>query len=108
MSRFYASIKGRRGAATRTGTANSGLDGHVRGWDVGVRVVARDYRSSDVFDVYMTHGSNGGGADVKIGTVKIGPFGRPKFYPEFDPLPGENGERTTLIVTSHLAPPPLP
>jgi len=38
MSHFYASIKGSRGEATRLGTPNSGIKGHIRGWNLGVRV----------------------------------------------------------------------
>lgn len=62
MSQFYASIKGGRGGeATRIGTKNSGLEGHIRGWDSGVRVVAAHEDGKDVFYVYRTKGSNATG-----------------------------------------------
>ncbi len=49
MSRFYASIQGNRSAATRQGTAASGIAGHIRGWDIGVKVEGHDYDGEDVF-----------------------------------------------------------
>ena len=39
MSRFYANIQGNRGEATRQGTTNSGLYGHISGWDVTATLV---------------------------------------------------------------------
>lgn len=70
MSRFYASIEGSAGEATRQGTANSGIRGHVRGWDSGVRVYGRtDAEGRDTFDVYATSGSNGHGSDRLLGTI---------------------------------------
>ena len=39
MSRFYASINGSaKNEATRQGTVKTGIKGHVRGWDAGVKV----------------------------------------------------------------------
>ncbi len=59
MARFYASIQGHRGAATRMGTPSSGIVGHVRGWNVGARVEVSDENGKDVVRVYRTGGSNG-------------------------------------------------
>lgn len=66
MSRFYGSLYGSRGEATRQGSASSGLVGHVRGWDLGVRVMAMTANSADVgeegadaFVVDITGGSHG-------------------------------------------------
>jgi hypothetical protein len=60
MSRFYASIKGSRGEATRQGTPKSGIAGHVRGWDVGAAVEIRAIGEIDIVYIYATEGSNGG------------------------------------------------
>lgn len=81
MARFYGTMGGGRGTTSRTGTTNSGLEAHVRGWDVGVMVSARaahpgryagvgsdDY---DVIDVYITGGSNGSAPVARIGTVRL-------------------------------------
>jgi len=71
MSRFYASISGGRSQKTCGGHPKSGIDGHIRGWDLGVRVSGRvDEKGNDVFDVYRTGGSNGGKASRLITTVK--------------------------------------
>ena len=60
MAHFYADMKGVRGETSRTGTKNSGISAHIRGWDVGCRVSLwhdRD-RNEDVITVYKTGGSN--------------------------------------------------
>ena len=67
MARFYASIQGNSGETTRMGTPNSGIQAHVRGWDVGVRVyVDVDKHGDDVVSVYRTGGSNNPEAGERI------------------------------------------
>lgn len=65
MSRFHCSAQGddRKGVSTRA--AQRILETHCRGWDAGVLVVARKAAKAeglpdalDVFDVYVTGGSN--------------------------------------------------
>ncbi|MGE0278325.1 MAG: hypothetical protein AB7R40_23260 [Nitrospiraceae bacterium] len=80
MARFYASIQGARGEATRMGSVASGISGHIRGWDVGVRVEGVSAEGVDAFNVFATFGSNGGGQDVYLGQVIRGPAG-PAFIP---------------------------
>lgn len=60
MSHFYADIQGNRGKATRQGTKESGIEGHVRGWDMGVRVICTSDEATgrDVCSIYLTSGSN--------------------------------------------------
>jgi hypothetical protein len=71
MARFYAEIQGNRGAASRMGTPNSGLSGHIRGWDVGVRVdCAVEDNDEDVIRVFRTAGSNGGRSDELIAELR--------------------------------------
>jgi len=58
MSRFYGDLKGGRGMATRQGTTNSGIAGHIRGWDFGAQVycyVNKD--GDDEIQVLLTGGS---------------------------------------------------
>ena len=74
MSRFYASIQGSRGEATRQGTPKSGIQGHIRGWRVGVKVRGFNDNGHDVFRVYATSGSNGG-CEEYIATVVLVPDG---------------------------------
>jgi hypothetical protein len=70
MSRFYASIQGQADAATRRGSASSGITGHVRGWQVGVEVVGEDEDGRDVFHVYGTGGGKGGTSRELIATIR--------------------------------------
>lgn len=71
MSRFYASIEGNRGPATRQGTPNSGISGHIRGWNVGVRVEGEALNGEDVFEVFATSGSNGQSLSKFIATIRV-------------------------------------
>ena len=68
MARFYAEIQGNRGAATRTGSANSGIGGHIRGWGLGARVEidVDPHTGKDRLTVYRTSGSGGTEMDKEI------------------------------------------
>lgn len=80
MARFYVSAHGSaKTEATRMGTTASGIGAHVRGWDVGVKVVGSDKDGEDLFDVWMTSGSNGHTSSVLLGTVLLRE-GKPYFY----------------------------
>ena len=73
MSQFYGSIQGSRGQATRQGTKNSGIEGHIRGWHIGARVIMgydKD-RQEDVCAVYLTSGSGHGESDKLIGWYRV-------------------------------------
>ena len=61
MSRFFAGIQGSKGPATRQGSPNSGIEGHIRGWETGVRVEIEADGDHDVVRVYRTSGSKGHG-----------------------------------------------
>ena len=62
MARFYAEIKGNRGKASRQGFKDSGMWGHIRGWNSGVEVECRvDSEDLDYIEVYATKGSSGYG-----------------------------------------------
>lgn len=81
MSRFYASISGSaKTEATRIGSTNSGITGHVRGWTSGIRVdggareVGGVITDVDEFFVYATSGSGGGGKDQYIGVLRGNDF----------------------------------
>ncbi len=59
MAHFYASIQGNRGEATRMGSKDSGIDGHVRGWGVGIKSRCFvDHNGVDCCEVWLTSGSN--------------------------------------------------
>lgn len=70
MSRFYASIDGQAETqATRRGGKKSGIGGHIRGWDIGVKVYGfvDAETGEDTFQVYLTGGSNGTTNEKPIG-----------------------------------------
>lgn len=72
MSRFYGSLNGGRGESTRTGTKNSGLRAHARGWHIGGKVeVFQGVGDTDTVRLYITGGSNGHFSDVLIGTWQL-------------------------------------
>jgi hypothetical protein len=70
MARFYADIQGNRGGASRMGTTDSGIEGHIRGWSIGVRVTCRAIdQGKHEFDeciAYATGGSNSSWRDKEI------------------------------------------
>lgn len=69
MSRFYGSISGSRGEASRTGTPQSGLGGHIRGWNIGCRVeIFADIEDNDRCNIYITGGSNNSGTKLSLGS----------------------------------------
>ena len=76
MSQFYAQIEGSRGAATRQGTKNSGMYGHIRGWRIGAKVVCFD-DGGDCVRVDVTGGSNDSSSILSLGTFKLDADGNP-------------------------------
>lgn len=72
MSHFYGEIHGQaKTPATRRGSKASGLEGHLRGWNIGVRVILEHKEGiGDVVYIYKTSGSNGGSNDVLIATLQ--------------------------------------
>lgn len=79
MARFRAVIQGNRGSASRLGSAHSGLQANVNGWDVGVEVAAHAEGENDSFFIYMTGGSNDSHPTTYIGRVTL-VNGKPVFY----------------------------
>ena len=78
MSHFYADIQGNRGEATRGGSKDSGIDGHIRGWHTGARVVCHhdDESGKDIVRVYRTGGSSG-----KRGQELVAEWSTDFYYP---------------------------
>ena len=73
MAHFYASIQGNRSEATRMGTKNSGIEGHIRGWDIGAKVKCTfdPETKEDYVTVYLTSGSSGYKSDKLIGSFTV-------------------------------------
>jgi len=84
MARFYTSGNNSRGNQFTAQGGNTQAV-HTRGWDAGVEVRAHPLNGMgdqpDVFDIYMTTGSNGHGQSVLIGTVISTDHG-PEFVPD--------------------------
>jgi hypothetical protein len=60
MAHFYGDLQGNRGQTTRCGAKSSGIDAHLRGWNIGVQVTVQHEDGHDTVYVYRTCGSNGG------------------------------------------------
>lgn len=61
MARYYGSLQGNKGEASRMGTPSSGINAHIRGWNVGVKVQIQpdpDDDTKDIVYVWKTGGSN--------------------------------------------------
>lgn len=77
MSQFYASIQGNRGMATRMGSKESGISGHIRGWNIGVKAECFvDDEGNDCVYVSISGGSNGRFDSKPIGTFMRDKKGR--------------------------------
>jgi len=76
MSRFYGTVQGQaKTQASRRGSGTTGISGHIRGWDIGIKIVSQplvnDKKDYDCFSIYVTGGSNGGKQTHKIATVYL-------------------------------------
>lgn len=61
MARFYGSVKGNRGEASRLGNKGSGMITVAAGWDGAIRVILYEEDGKDRFTVYLTPHMNSGG-----------------------------------------------
>ena len=70
MAQFKAEIQGNRGSVSRLGHKTTGIQGHICGWETGIRVEGHyDEELGDIFLVYQTGGSNRKHRDVLIGKL---------------------------------------
>jgi hypothetical protein len=69
MAQFRATIRGRRGEASRLGSKSSGITAHINGWNAGVSVYAAHEDGRDRFEIWLTSGSNGHRASRALGTL---------------------------------------
>ena len=75
MAQFKADIKGSRGSVSRLGGKTSGITGHIRGWESGIRIEGHhDEDLGDIFMVYQTSGSGFKARDILIGKLISGSF----------------------------------
>ena len=108
MSHFYAHIIGSaRTVATRCGTKDSGVSGHLRGWDVGARVEVFIENGVDTVRVYRTGGSNGGYHPDELifkFTQHEILFPRPKAEPDPEPITITAGEIAAAVLAEIAKP----
>lgn len=71
MSHFYGNMKGSRGETTRCGDKHSGIQAHVRGWDIGCHAELTELNGEDRVHVYITGGSNSPGVKVYLGIFAL-------------------------------------
>ena len=75
MAQFKADIKGSRGSVSRLGGKASGITGHIRGWESGIRIEGHhDEDLGDIFMIYQTSGSGFKAKDILIGKLISGSF----------------------------------
>ena len=75
MAQFKADIQGSRGSASRLGGKTSGITGHIRGWESGIRIEGHhDEDLGDIFMIYQTSGSGFKAKDILIGKLISGSF----------------------------------
>tara|TARA_R100001530_G_scaffold12893_1_gene11969 strand:- start:355 stop:600 length:246 start_codon:yes stop_codon:yes gene_type:complete len=75
MAQFKADIKGSRGAVSRLGGKASGISGHIRGWESGIKVEGHhDEDLGDIFLVWQTTGSGFSGRSILLGKLIGGSF----------------------------------
>ncbi len=70
MAKFYGTVTGNRGTVSRTGSKDSGITSHVRGWDIGAESAVRSTSQGDTVDIAVSCGSNGKGSQLDLGTFK--------------------------------------
>ena len=59
MAQFKAEIKGNRGSVSRLGHKTTGIQGHICGWDSGIRV--EGYYDEDLGDIFLVWQTSGSG-----------------------------------------------
>ena len=75
MAQFKADIKGSRGSVSRLGGKTSGITGHIRGWESGIRIEGHhDEDLGDIFMIYQTSGSGFKARDILVGKLISGSF----------------------------------
>jgi hypothetical protein len=66
MAHFYSTVASKNSQQTKCGHGSSGMNGHLRGWNIGCRVDLKCVDGKDVVTVYKTYGSHAQKAEEKI------------------------------------------
>ena len=75
MAHFYATVGGSRDTqVTKCGTKKTGINAHVRGWNIGARTKIEHFKDGqDVVTIFATKGSHGQ-EEKEIGYIQDGVF----------------------------------
>lgn len=76
--RFAGWLRGSEHKTSASRFANE-LEGIVNGWTYGVKIVASSMNDADLFELYITSGTNGGFNDRFIGHIVEAGAGGPVF-----------------------------
>jgi len=73
MARFYGSIYGSgKTIAQKAGSKDSGINAHIRGWNIGVNVnLLVDKDDNDIVSINLTGGSNDNFSKKCLGRFKL-------------------------------------
>lgn len=85
MAHFRGVVRGSRGAASRLGTARSGIWAEVDGWEVGAIVVMVHEDGVDKVQVYRTDGSRRAVGPVLVAEWEEGEAATSTTKPTKDP-----------------------
>lgn len=70
--RFYGTMNNGGKAATKGGTAKTGLSGHLRGWNIGAEVsLSVDKDNNDQIEINITRGSENPTTAKRLGTFTL-------------------------------------
>ena len=70
MAQFKAEIQGNRGSVSRLGHKTTGIQGHICGWNSGIKIEGHhDEHLGDIFLVWQTSGSGFKGRSTLLGKL---------------------------------------
>ena len=70
MAQFKAEIQGNRGSVTRLGHKTTGIQGHICGWNSGIKIEGHHGEHlGDIFLVWQTSGSGFKGRSTLLGKL---------------------------------------
>lgn len=70
MAKYYGTVKGNRGAATRIGSSSSGLMASAQSWNGSLIAYVHDGDGDEpIFDIEISNGSSACGSRVFSGTL---------------------------------------
>ena len=71
MAKYYGTVQGNRGAATRIGSASSGITASAQSWNGSLIAYIHDGDGDEpIFDIEIANGSSAYGSRVFSGTLR--------------------------------------